>query len=141
LVVVRSSLVIAPITPKGDIVATLHDDWKGLKKTIGDFAKALPEKNFGKSLDELETAATDFEKKCAEVQDLYDKLMAKRKTANELMGEYGNTLSKNKDFNTKHGTEWLKFVSSLKKPMIKAGTAFNNAQKKCEATLKKAAGL
>src|SRR4051812_19789812 len=109
------------------MVATLHDDWKGLKKTIGDFAKALPEKNFGKALDEFEAAASDFEKKCIEVQQLYDKLMAKRKAANDLMGEYGNTLTKNKDFNNKHGNEWIKFVSSLKKPMIKAGTAFNTS--------------
>lgn len=123
-------------------MAELHDNWKTLKKQIGDYAKLLPNDNFGKSLDELESAVVDFQKKCTELDAAYEKLLVKRKAANDTMGVYGTALTKDKKFNSSnHSTDWLKFVSSLKKPMIRAGTTFNSLQTKVEAPLKKMAGL
>jgi hypothetical protein len=119
----------------------LHNDWKTLKAQLGKFKKDLPTDNFGGDLDAFEKAEADFVKKCNELDAQYDKLLAARKAAGEKMGTYGTALSKDKAFNDVHGNEWLKFVSSLKKPMIHAGTRFNDLVKKCEAQLKKMAGL
>ncbi len=119
----------------------LHNDWKTLKTKFGKLSKTLPSENFGGDLDAFEKAVVDFQKKCAEVDAMFDKLMAARKAANEKMGKYAGELAKDKTFYKVHGGEWIDFVSSLKKPMIVAGTAFDNTRKKCDADLRKAAGL